>query len=58
MQLRVPGWSRPLKACSTLALLILAENPDWADLSLDWHENPGWTLVPDTRPKLKRKVRS
>jgi len=27
MQLRVPGWSRPLKACSTLALLILAENP-------------------------------
>ena len=37
--------------------LILAENPDWADLSLEWQENPGGKLVPKALPKLKRKVR-
>lgn len=36
--------------------LILAENPDWADLSLEWRENPGWALEPDAGPRLKRKV--
>ena len=47
----IKGWRREKKL-----KLILAENPDWADLSLDWQENPGWKLVPDARYKLKRKV--
>ena len=47
----IKGWRREKKL-----KLILAENPDWADLSLDWKENPGWKLVPDARYKLKRKV--
>jgi len=47
----IKGWRREKKL-----KLILAENPDWADLSLDWQKNPGWKLVPDARYKLKRKV--
>jgi putative endonuclease len=49
----IKGWRREKKL-----KLILAENPDWADLSLEWQENPGWELVPHARAKLKRKVRS
>lgn len=46
----IKGWRREkLK-------LILAENPDWADLSLEWQEDTGWNLVPEARPKLKRKI--
>ncbi len=30
------GWRREKKL-----ELILAENPDWADLSSEWQENPG-----------------
>ncbi|HEU5412335.1 MAG TPA: GIY-YIG nuclease family protein [Candidatus Angelobacter sp.] len=47
----IKGWRREKKL-----KLILAENPDWADLSLEWQENPGWKLVPEARYKLKRKV--
>jgi len=47
----IKGWRREKKL-----KLILAENPNWADLSLDWQENPGWKLVPEARPRLKRKV--
>jgi len=46
----IKGWRREKKL-----KLILAENP--ADLSLDWQENPGWKLVPEAGPRLKRKVR-
>ena len=48
----IKGWRREKKL-----KLILAQNPDWADLSLEWQENPGWELVPEARPRLKRKVR-
>ena len=47
----IKGWRREKKL-----KLILAENPDWADLSLEWQENPGWKLVPEARCKLKQKV--
>jgi hypothetical protein len=36
--------------------LILAENPDWEDLSLEWEGDPGWILVPEARPRLKPKL--
>ncbi len=45
----IKGWRREKKL-----KLILAENPDWADLSLEWQEDPGWNLVPDATPRLKR----
>jgi putative endonuclease len=45
------GWRREKKL-----KLILAENPDWADLSLEWQQDPGWNLVPEARTKLKRKI--
>lgn len=35
--------------------LILPENADWTDLSLEWQEDPGWKLEPDARPRLKRR---
>lgn len=40
----IKGWRREKKL-----KLILAENPDWADLSLGWQENPGWKLLPEAR---------
>jgi putative endonuclease len=47
----IKGWRREKKL-----KLILSENPDWADLSLEWQNKPGWNLVPDARPKLRPKV--
>ena len=47
----IKGWRREKKL-----RLILAENPDWADLSLEWQENPGWKLEPEARPRIRRKV--
>ncbi len=46
------GWTREKKL-----RLILSENPDWEDLSLEWFENPLWMSIPETefRPVLKRK---
>src|SRR5215471_16848371 len=38
----IKGWRREKKL-----KLILALNPDWADLSLEWQDNAGWNLVPD-----------
>src|SRR5882724_8304110 len=38
----IKGWRREKKL-----KLILAQNPDWADLSLEWQENLGWNLVPE-----------
>jgi putative endonuclease len=47
----IKGWRREKKL-----KLILAANPDWADLSLEWQDDPGWNLVPGARPRLKRRA--
>lgn len=47
----IKGWRREKKL-----KLILAQNPDWADLSLEWQEDPGWNLLPEAQYRLKRKV--
>jgi putative endonuclease len=49
-EIEIKGWRREKKL-----KLILAENPDWADLSLEWQEDPGWRLEPGARPRLKRR---
>ena len=49
-EVELKGWRRQKKLD-----LILAENPDWADLSLEWQDNPGWKLEPDARRRMKRK---
>ncbi|HKF23292.1 MAG TPA: GIY-YIG nuclease family protein [Candidatus Angelobacter sp.] len=48
----IKGWRREKKL-----KLILADNPDWADLSLEWQDHPGWNLVPGATFRLKRKQR-
>jgi len=48
----IKGWRREKKL-----KLILAQNPDWADLSLEWQESPGWNLAPEAQYRLKRKAR-
>jgi len=45
----IKGWRREKKL-----KLVLSENPDWADLSLEWQENPGWKLQSDASWKIKR----
>jgi putative endonuclease len=47
----IKGWRREKKL-----RLILAANPDWADLSLQWQDDPGWYLVPNASLRLKRKT--
>jgi len=49
----IKGWRKQKKL-----KLILAQNPDWADLSLEWQEDRGWKLEPEarSRPSLKRKT--
>jgi putative endonuclease len=49
-EVELKGWRREKKL-----KLILAENPDWADLSREWEEDPGWKLEPDALIRLKRK---
>jgi putative endonuclease len=49
-EVEIKGWRREKKVA-----LIEAENPDWADLSLEWREDPGWKLEPEAHPRLKRK---
>jgi putative endonuclease len=46
----IKGWRREKKLN-----LILAANPDWADLSLEWQDDPGWSLEPEARSRLKRR---
>jgi putative endonuclease len=46
----IKGWRREKNL-----KLILAENPDWADLSLEWQENLGWKLVPEAQWRIKRR---
>jgi hypothetical protein len=38
--------------------LILADNPDWADLSAEWEEEHSWKAISDKElwPMLKRKL--
>jgi putative endonuclease len=45
----IKGWRREKKL-----KLILAQNPDWADLSLEWQDHPGWKLEPQAQLRLKR----
>jgi putative endonuclease len=47
----IKGWRREKKL-----KLILAQNPDWADLSLKWQDHPGWNLEPQAQFRLKRKL--
>ena len=49
-EVELKGWRRQKKLD-----LILAENPDWADLSLEWQDDPGWKLELDARRRMKRK---
>ena len=48
----IKGWRREKKL-----KLILADNPDWADLSAEWEEDPAWKSIPEKelRPMLKKK---
>ena len=50
-EVEIKGWRREKKL-----KLILPENPDWADLSREWEEDPGWKLEPDARPRIKRRT--
>jgi hypothetical protein len=45
------GWRRAKKL-----KLILAQNPDWADLSREREEDPGWKLEREARPRIKRRT--
>jgi putative endonuclease len=47
----IKGWRREKKL-----KLILAQNPDWADLSLEWQDHSGWNLEPEAQFRLKRKT--
>ncbi len=47
----IQGWRREKKLT-----LILAANPDWADLSHEWQEDPRWNLVPGASPWLQRRA--
>lgn len=48
----IKGWRREKKL-----RLILAINPDWADLSAEWKEDESWQAIPDvrSRPVLRRR---
>jgi putative endonuclease len=48
----IKGWRREKKL-----QLILAENPDWADLSAEWEEDPSWQAIAkeELRPMLRRR---
>lgn len=48
----IKGWRREKKL-----KLILGTNPDWADLSAEWKEDPSWAAFPEAeaRPKLRRR---
>jgi putative endonuclease len=50
-EVELKGWRRAKKL-----KLILAQNPDWADLSREWEEDPGWKLEPEARPRIKRQT--
>jgi putative endonuclease len=49
----IKGWRREKKL-----KLILADNPDWADLSAEWEEDPSWKAISDKElwSMLKRRL--
>jgi putative endonuclease len=49
----IKSWRREKKL-----KLILTENPDWADLSAEWEEDPSWRAISskEMRPMLTRRV--
>lgn len=46
----IKGWLREKKL-----KLILESNPDWADLSREWEEDPSWQTIPEAKFRLVRK---
>src|SRR5215470_17664980 len=46
----IKGWRREKKV-----QLILTENPDWADLSAEWEEDPSWRAM--SNEELRRMLR-
>jgi putative endonuclease len=48
----IKGWRREKKL-----RLILAANPDWADLSSEWNEDESWRAIPEakSRPLLRQR---
>jgi putative endonuclease len=50
----VKGWRREKKL-----RLVLAANPDWADLSAEWREDESWKAIAgaQSRPVLRRRHR-
>jgi putative endonuclease len=50
-EVEIKGWRREKKL-----KLILAENPDWSDLSQEWQDDPGWKLEAEARPRIKRRI--
>jgi putative endonuclease len=50
-EVEIKGWRREKKL-----KLVIAENPDWADLSREREEDPGWKLEPDALIRLKRRT--
>jgi len=40
------GWRREKKL-----RLVLAANPDWADLSAEWKEDDSWQAIPEAKPR-------
>ena len=46
----IKKWRREKKVA-----LVIAENPDWADLNLEWQDHPGWKLEPEARPRIRPK---
>ena len=49
-EVEIKTWRREKKIA-----LIEKENPDWADLSTEWQEDPGWKLEPEAYLRIKRK---
>jgi hypothetical protein len=49
----IKAWRREKKL-----KLILAENPDWRDLSLEWEEDPSWKAISEVEleRRMKRKL--
>ena len=48
----IKGWRRDKKL-----KLILVDNPDWADLSAEWEDDPSWKAISseELRRVLKRR---
>jgi putative endonuclease len=49
----IKGWRREKKL-----RLILAVNPDWADLSAEWKDDESWQAIPEARSRPVLRPRS